>query len=66
MKTLASIEKMGCITDICTEKTGILTLNRLAVTRIYAGRSVDINLDLNLNNELVALNLSNLFNPAFD
>ncbi len=43
MKNLASVETLGCATVICTDKTGTLTENRMAVTRIYIdGREIQV------------------------
>ena len=40
VKRLAACEIMGGATDICSDKTGTLTLNRMTVTRIYVGKDV--------------------------
>lgn len=43
MKNLAAVETLGCATVICTDKTGTLTENRMAVTRIYIhGREIRV------------------------
>lgn len=43
MKNLVSVETLGCATVICTDKTGTLTENRMAVTRIYIdGREIRV------------------------
>jgi sodium/potassium-transporting ATPase subunit alpha len=36
VKQLTSVETLGCATVICTDKTGTLTQNRMAVVRAYA------------------------------
>jgi sodium/potassium-transporting ATPase subunit alpha len=42
IKNLPSVETLGCATVICTDKTGTLTENRMAVTRAYIdGREVE-------------------------
>jgi sodium/potassium-transporting ATPase subunit alpha len=43
VKNLVSVETLGCATVICTDKTGTLTENRMAVTRIYIdGREIHV------------------------
>ncbi|MDD5558189.1 cation-transporting P-type ATPase [Candidatus Methylomirabilis sp.] len=43
VKNLVSVETLGCATVICTDKTGTLTENRMAVTRLYIdGREIRV------------------------
>ena len=42
VKRLAACEIMGGATDICSDKTGTLTLNKMTVTRVYVGQDVQI------------------------
>lgn len=42
VKRLASCEIMGGANNICSDKTGTLTMNKMTVTNIWAGRSVPI------------------------
>lgn len=45
VKRLASCEIMGGANNICSDKTGTLTLNQMKVTNIYAGKDIKINVD---------------------
>lgn len=40
VKRLASCEIMGGADNICSDKTGTLTLNQMKVTRVWAGQEI--------------------------
>jgi Ca2+ transporting ATPase len=40
VKRLASCEIMGGANNICSDKTGTLTMNKMTVTNIWAGKDV--------------------------
>jgi len=42
VKRLASCEIMGGANNICSDKTGTLTMNQMTVTTIWAGRSIPV------------------------
>ena len=43
VKRLAACEIMGGADNICSDKTGTLTLNQMKVVRVFAGKDVEIN-----------------------
>lgn len=42
VKRLASCEIMGGANNICSDKTGTLTMNKMTVTNIWAGRELAV------------------------
>lgn len=42
VKRLASCEIMGGANNICSDKTGTLTMNIMKVTNVWAGRDIEI------------------------
>ena len=52
---------MGGATDICSDKTGTLTLNKMTVVRIFAGKNFEINSDQDENKNLIAIKLEDQF-----
>lgn len=60
VKKLASCEIMGGANDICSDKTGTLTLNQMKVTNIWAGEEVSHDGKEGIPIELVPLTDSQL------
>lgn len=50
MKDLKSVESLGCVSVICSDKTGTLTQNKMTVMEMYAGGDVFMREKLDLNN----------------
>jgi Ca2+ transporting ATPase len=42
VKRLASCEIMGGANNICSDKTGTLTMNKMTVTNIWAGKDLQL------------------------
>lgn len=64
IKTLASVETLGAVTVICTDKTGTLTQNKMAVRRLwFDGRVFEVN-DLAGDNAIELLRIAYLCNNA--
>lgn len=52
IKNLAAVESLGSVSVICSDKTGTLTQNKMAVEEIYIGGEVLKPNQLNLDNQL--------------
>ena len=45
VKKLAACEIMGGATNICSDKTGTLTLNKMKTARVWVDKDIELNLD---------------------
>jgi len=62
VKKLASCEIMGGANNICSDKTGTLTLNMMKVTNIWAGKDIVVSQELDrATNKMSRLNWKDLF-----
>jgi P-type Ca2+ transporter type 2C len=52
IKNLSAVESLGCVSVICSDKTGTLTQNKMTVQEIYIGGQVLRSEDLDLHNQL--------------
>lgn len=63
VKRLSSCEIMGGADNICSDKTGTLTLNMMKVTNIWAGKDIVVSQELNnATKKMSSLEWKNLFN----
>ena len=52
VKKLAACEIMGGATNICSDKTGTLTLNQMKVSSVWIGKDVTLNVDQDENKKM--------------
>jgi P-type Ca2+ transporter type 2C len=52
IKNLSAVESLGCVSVICSDKTGTLTQNKMTVQEIYIGGQVLRSEELDLHNQL--------------
>lgn len=64
IKTLTSVETLGAVTVICTDKTGTLTQNKMAVTKIWFDNRVSDVRDFKKVNAVELLKIAYLCNNA--
>jgi ATPase, P-type (transporting), HAD superfamily, subfamily IC len=51
MKNINAIETLGCVSIICSDKTGTLTQNKMSVEQIYINKSLKYVNEIDINNE---------------
>ena len=59
MKTLTSVETLGSVTVICTDKTGTLTQNRMAVAKLWVDEELVRSSELGDRDQALLLNTPN-------
>ena len=60
IKDLKAVESLGCVSVICSDKTGTLTQNKMTVQQLYVNSQVLIEDELDLNDPNHNLLLSNM------
>ena len=64
VKKLAACEIMGGADNICSDKTGTLTLNQMKVLNVWAGKDIDIpNTQNEVTKEMLPIKATDYFNP---
>ena len=64
VKKLAACEIMGGATNICSDKTGTLTLNQMKVARVWVGEDKELNVEQDENKKMKPINPSDYFTDA--
>ena len=64
VKKLAACEIMGGATNICSDKTGTLTLNQMKVARVWVGKDVELNTDQDENKKMKPINPLDYFTQS--
>ena len=60
IKDLKAVESLGCVSVICSDKTGTLTQNKMTVQQLYVNSQVIVEDNLNINNPNHKLLLYNM------
>ena len=64
VKKLAACEIMGGADNICSDKTGTLTLNQMKVLNVWAGKDIDIpNTQNEVTKEMLPIKATDYFTP---
>ena len=61
VKKLAACEIMGGANNICSDKTGTLTLNQMKVANVWVGKDVTLNVEQDENKEMKPITPSDYF-----
>ena len=64
VKKLAACEIMGGATNICSDKTGTLTLNQMKVARVWLGKDIELNVEQDENKKMKPIQPLQIFSEA--
>ena len=56
MKELKACEIMGGATNICSDKTGTLTLNKMHVEHVWCGKDIELPTKQDENKKILPIN----------